>query len=192
MQSEECGLGAGGSLARDCDRHWKMENKLSSTLEDYLEAIFRLEKKNRTARVRDIAQYVGVSKSTVSAALKSLASKKLIQYEPYEFILLTEEGREKAATIVLNHYIISHFLQSVLALSRERAERIACGFEHAVDQEAIERFVCFLAFIEKPSSAGEQLLREFRLFLNKGSEARICREFFPEYRARIEAEIDNL
>ena len=55
-----------------------MEDKLSSTLEDYLEAIFRLEKTKRTARVRDIAQTVGVSKSTVSAALKSLAGKNLV------------------------------------------------------------------------------------------------------------------
>jgi DtxR family Mn-dependent transcriptional regulator len=169
-----------------------MEKELSSTLEDYLEAIFRLEKKKRTARVRDIAQNVGVSKSTVSAALKSLAGKKLIEYEPYELILLTPEGREKAATIVMNHYIISHFLQSVLALSRQRAERIACEFEHAVDQEVIERFVCFLAFVEKSSAAGAQLLDEFKRFLGQGSEERICRELFQEYRERIEAEIDSL
>ena len=169
-----------------------MEKKLSSTLEDYLEAIFRLEKKKRSARVRDIAEYVGVSKSTVSAALKSLAVKNLIEYEPYEYILLTAEGREKAATIVMNHYIISHFLQSVLALSPQRAERIACKFEHAVDKEVIERFVCFLAFVEKSPAGGAQLLGEFKCFLNEGSEERICREFFQEYRERIESQLDGL
>jgi DtxR family Mn-dependent transcriptional regulator len=169
-----------------------MENKLSSTLEDYLEAIYRLEKKKRMARVRDIAQTVGVSNSTVSAALKSLAGKNLVEYEPYEFILLTPEGREKAAAIVMNHYIMSHFLQSVLALSRERAERIACEFEHAVDQEVIERFVCFLAFVEKSSEDGAQLLSAFKCFLNEGSEEKICRELFQEYRERIEAEFESL
>jgi DtxR family Mn-dependent transcriptional regulator len=169
-----------------------MEKELSSTLEDYLEAIFRLEKKKRSARVRDIAQYVGVSKSTVSAALKSLAGKNLIEYEPYEYILLTAEGREKAATIVMNHYIISHFLQSVLALSPQRAEHIACKFEHSVDQEVIERFVCFLAFVEKSPAAGAKLLGEFKCFLNEGSEERICRELFQEYRERIESQIDSL
>ena len=169
-----------------------MEGKLSSTLEDYLEAIFRLEKAKRTARVRDIAQTLGVSKSTVSAALKSLAGKNLVEYEPYEFILLTPEGREKAATIVMNHYIISHFLQSVLALSRERAERIACEFEHAVDQEVIQRFVCFLAFVEKSSAEGIQLLGEFKCFLGQGSEEKICRDLFEEYRERIESELESL
>jgi DtxR family Mn-dependent transcriptional regulator len=168
-----------------------MEDKLSSTLEDYLEAIFRLEKAKRTARVRDIAQTVGVSKSTVSAALKSLAGKNLVEYEPYEFIQLTPEGREKAATIVMNHYIISHFLQSVLALNRERAERIACGFEHAVDHEVIQRFVCFLAFVEKSSTEVSQLLGEFKCFLNNGSEEEICRKLFQEYRERIDSELES-
>jgi DtxR family Mn-dependent transcriptional regulator len=169
-----------------------MEEKLSSTLEDYLEAIFRLEKVKRTARVRDIAQTVGVSKSTVSAALKSLAGKNLVEYEPYEFIQLTPEGREKAAKIVLNHYVISHFLQSVLALSRETAERIACEFEHAVDQEVIRRFVCFLAFAEKSSADGAQLLGKFKCFLSEGSEEKICRELLQEYRERIVAELKSL
>ena len=168
-----------------------MEDKLSSTLEDYLEAIYRLEKTRRTARVRDIAQSVGVSKSTVSAALKSLAGKKLIEYEPYEFIQLTREGREKAATIVMNHYIISHFLQSVLALNRERAERLACEFEHAVDQEEIERFVCFLAFVEKPSAEGARLMGQFKCFLDEGPEKRICRDLIREYRGRLESELGS-
>lgn len=168
-----------------------MVKELSSTLEDYLEAIFRLEKAKRAARVRDIAQHVGVSKSTVSAALKSLGSKELIEYKPYELIILTPEGREKAGTIVMNHHIISHFLQSVLALSQQRAERIACEFEHAVDQEVIERFVCFLAFVEKSSVAGANLLDEFKRFLNEGSKDRICQELFQEYWKRIESEIDS-
>jgi len=57
-------------------------------------------------------------RSTVSAALKSLANKKLIEYEPYELIILTPEGREKAVTIVMNHYIIT---QSSIATERKIA-----------------------------------------------------------------------
>jgi DtxR family Mn-dependent transcriptional regulator len=168
-----------------------MEKELSSTLEDYLEAIFRIEKKKRTARVRDIAQALGVSKSTVSAALKSLANKKLVEYEPYELIMLTPQGRDRAATIVMNHYIISHFLQSVLALSRQTAERIACEFEHSVDQEAIERFACFLAFVRKSAVKGPNLLDEFQIFLSEGPEHRICQELIAEYREKIETEIED-
>jgi DtxR family Mn-dependent transcriptional regulator len=97
-----------------------MQKELSSTLEDYLEAIFRIENKKRTARVRDISSRLNVAKSTVNAALKSLAGKKLINYEPYELIVLTEKGREKASSIVRSHQIIRHFMQEILALDEER------------------------------------------------------------------------
>jgi len=167
-----------------------MQKELSSTLEDYLEAIFRIEKKKRAARVRDIASYVGVTKSTVSAALKSLAAKQLVEYEPYELIGLTPKGRDKALTIVMNHYIISHFLQSVLALGQERAERIACELEHAVDWEMMERFVCFLAFAEKFAANGSDLMGEFRRFLNEGSEDQLCQQLIREYREKIESEVE--
>jgi DtxR family Mn-dependent transcriptional regulator len=167
-----------------------MQKELSSTLEDYLEAIFRIEKKKRAARVRDIAARVGVAKSTVNAALKSLAAKQLVEYEPYELIVLTPKGREKALTIVMNHYIISHFLQSVLALGRERAERMACELEHAADREMMERFVCFLAFARKFAADGSDMMAEFRRFLNEGFEGRRCQALVREYKERIEAEIE--
>ncbi len=168
-----------------------MAKELSSTLEDYLKAVFYLEKKKRTARVRDISQYVGVTKSTVSAALKSLASKDLVEYEPYELIVLTPKGRDKARTIAMNHHVISHFLQSVLALDPTRAEYIAGELEHAVDREAMERFVCFLAFAEKFAAERADLLNEFRCFLHEGSGDPVCKELVKEYRERIKAEVEK-
>ncbi len=169
-----------------------MEKELSSTLEDYLEAIFRIEKKKRAARVRDISRDVGVTKSTVSAALKSLAGKQLIEYEPYELIVLTPRGRDKARTIVMKHHIISQFLQRVLALGSQRAERIACTLEHAVDREVTERFVCFLAFAKKYAAEGSDLIDAFRRFLNEGSEDRIWQKLIKDYREKIESEVEAL
>ena len=131
-----------------------------------------------------------MAKSTVTAALKSLANKDLITYEPYELIILTAKGREKALTIVVNHQIISHFLQNVLALDREKAERIACEMEHAVDKEVMERFVCFLAFANKFPAKGTKLLEEFQCFLREGSGGRSCKNLIKEYRKTIESEAE--
>lgn len=169
-----------------------MEKELSSTLEDYLEAIFHIEKKKRAARVRDISRDVGVTKSTVSAALKSLAGKQLIEYEPYELIVLTPRGRDRARTIVMKHHIISQFLQRVLALGRQTAERIACILEHAVDSEVTERFVCFLAFEKKFAAEGSDLISAFQRFLNEDSGGRICRDLINDYREKIESEVEAL
>ena len=48
---------------------------LSDSLEDYLEAILELERTNKVARVKDIAEKMGVLKGSVTVALKNLAEK---------------------------------------------------------------------------------------------------------------------
>jgi DtxR family Mn-dependent transcriptional regulator len=158
-----------------------MENQLSSTLEDYLEAIYHIESEKRAARVRDISKYLGVAKSTVNAALKSLARKKMVQYEPYELILLTEEGRETAADIVMNHRIMRDFLHDVLFFGDDKAEDVACKMEHAVDREVIERLVCFLAFIGKTRDEKARWVDEFKRFLSNGFNGKSCRDHMKEY-----------
>lgn len=57
--------------------------KLTSAMEDYLEAIYHLEQERRIARVRDIALKLNVRMSSVSAALKTLGSRDLIKYDPH-------------------------------------------------------------------------------------------------------------
>jgi DtxR family Mn-dependent transcriptional regulator len=168
-----------------------MGKELSSTLEDYLEAIFRIENRKRAARVRDISSHLGVAKSTVSAALKNLAEKELIDYEPYEIAVLTEKGREKALRIVMSHQVLRYFLEDVLAVEEERAEDTACRMEHAVDREVIERFVCFLAFINNTGQTSKKWIDEFRRFIKEGSEGKSCKHYVKEYMDALHAEISG-
>jgi DtxR family transcriptional regulator, Mn-dependent transcriptional regulator len=167
-----------------------MEKKLSSTLEDYLEAIFRIEKEKRAARVRDISNYLGVAKSTVNAALKSLASKDLIDYEPYELITLTAKGRKQATDIIINHEIIRDFLQNVLMVGEKRAESVACEMEHAVDREVIERFACFLAFIEHSESGAGSCIDDFRRSISEGAHGKSCKKCITRYIEKLKPIVD--
>jgi len=155
--------------------------ELSSTLEDYLEAIFRIEGEKRVARVRDISNALAVAKSTVTAALQSLSEKELVNYEPYEPVTLTTKGREKAGKIALRHRIIEDFLRNVLELEPNRAESIACGMEHAIDREALGRFICFLAFIKQYEPKGAKWLDEFRHFIREGAGGQSCKECIERY-----------
>jgi DtxR family Mn-dependent transcriptional regulator len=164
-----------------------MKSELSSTLEDYLEAIYRLENEKRAARVRDISQYLGVAKSTVNAALKSLSAKGLIAYEPYQLIVLTEKGKERASEIVLYHEVMRHFLSDILAIERERAEHVACEMEHAVDRDVIERFACFLAFIENSDGAEESWVNRFRDIVTDKSRNGESNRIIKEYLAKFDA-----
>ncbi|HEV58563.1 MAG TPA: MarR family transcriptional regulator, partial [Phycisphaerales bacterium] len=55
---------------------------LTASLEDYLEAIFHLENKDKVARSKDIAGALGVARPSVTGALRTLAGKGLVNYEP--------------------------------------------------------------------------------------------------------------
>ena len=158
-----------------------MKKVLSATLEDYLETIYLLEERKRVARPRDICEAQGVASSTVTAALRSLADKGLVNYEPYELITLTDEGRERAEELVTRHRIISDFLENVLGLEADQADATACGMEHAIDSEALERFVCFLAFMEPHSPDGAKSLERFRRFIKEGAGGQTCKECVEEY-----------
>ncbi|MCX5862871.1 MAG: metal-dependent transcriptional regulator [Deltaproteobacteria bacterium] len=121
---------------------------LSSAMEDYLEAIYHLEREHRIARVRDIADRLGVKMSSVSSALRILSSRGLIRYDPHQFITLTEPGIKQAEDIVRKHEVLKRFLSKVLKIQDSAAEDNACRIEHHLDPEVIERLIGFLEFME--------------------------------------------
>lgn len=155
--------------------------ELSSTLEDYLRTVLVFQRQKRFARVSDISSTLGVAKSAVTAALQSLSSKGLVNYQAYEPVTLTPEGEQRAEQIVLRHTILCEFLEDVLAIQHERAEPIAHQMEHAIDGVALEKFVCFLAFVGTRSPQGKTWLKEFKRFVENGTAGRTCRDCITRY-----------
>jgi DtxR family Mn-dependent transcriptional regulator len=147
--------------------------ELSESLEDYLETILELQKANKVARVKDIAARMGVLRGTVTGALKSLAGKQLINYEPYSFITLTPRGAAIAREVTRRHVAIRSFLENVLLLDAKNAEINACRMEHAMDKNAIDRLVQFIEYIDQCPRAGADWIRDFVSFYsnNRISEA---------------------
>jgi DtxR family transcriptional regulator, Mn-dependent transcriptional regulator len=121
---------------------------LTSAMEDYLEAIYHLERERRIARVRDIASRLGVKMSSVSSALKTLDSRGFIKYDPHQYITLTQSGIKKAKEIVRKHEVLKRFLNRILQVEESVAEDNACRLEHHLDPEVIEKLVRFGEFIE--------------------------------------------
>lgn len=125
----------------------KKSDKLTTSLEDYLEAILYLEEKNRVARVKDIAEYLSVQMPSVTGALKTLRSKDLVEYERNSFINLSKEGMKIARSIRKKHDILKGFLKDVLLLEEDLAEEEACKIEHAIDQSTSSRIKKLTEFI---------------------------------------------
>lgn len=114
---------------------------LSSSMEDYLETIYLLVRRDRVARTRDIAESLQVKMPSVTSALKKLAALELINYDPYQFITLTERGQELACRILEKHTALTEFFVRVVDIERDRAERLACLLEHHVDAPTLEKFL---------------------------------------------------
>lgn len=154
------------------------KNKLSSTMEDYLETIFFLKKENGFARVGEIADKLEVKSSTVNSALKQLAEKKLVIHERYGYVGLTEEGELIAAEVQKKHDILYRFLTEFLMLDSKKAEKEACCIEHSISQETFVRFTKFFKFLEMGfTDRKPKLLQLFEEYLKTGKRRKCdCEE----------------
>jgi DtxR family Mn-dependent transcriptional regulator len=141
---------------------------LTESMEDYLEVILALQRRNKVARAKDIAERLEVQRGTVTGALKSLAEKGLINYAPYSYITLTPKGSAIASEISRRHQVIRNFLTEVLRIPSETADTTACRMEHVVEGVVLDRLVCFIEFIQQCPRAGNDMLRSFISFCESG------------------------
>ena len=124
-----------------------MDFELSSSIEDYLEAILALSEidpQDQSVRVTDIAERLQIAKPSVTAALNVLKEKGLVTQERYGKVFLTPEGRKRALVVQRRHRVLRKFLVDVLGVGEELAEHDACLMEHAVSPETMEKLIEFL------------------------------------------------
>ena len=143
---------------------------LTSTLEDYLAAIFRLVEKDGEARSNAIADELAVTRSSVTTALKSLAAKGLIEYKPYSPITLTPEGRELGKRIAHRNLILHDFFGRVLQLSPEEAATTACRVEHAVSDDVVLELGRFILYLKECGCDIENWREKFTFPKNHSSQ----------------------
>ncbi len=113
--------------------------KLTASLEDYLEIICNFTNDEKKVRAVDISRGLGVSRASVTEALKKLANKGYINYGRYDIISLTESGKEIAQNVISKHSILQTFFEKVLGLSEEEASINACKIEHVITDKAFEK-----------------------------------------------------
>ncbi|MBN1394861.1 MAG: metal-dependent transcriptional regulator [Pirellulales bacterium] len=147
-------------------------SSLSTKLEDYLETIYWIVEKKRVARARDIAAALSVHKSTVTAALKSLSRKGLVNYSAYEAATLTPKGRKAAEVVVRRHEIGRDFFINVLALDEKLADANACRMEHVLDPAVMERLAAFAKFVGDCPRTQQVCLADFKKFLRNTSKTK--------------------
>lgn len=160
-------------------------SNLSASLEDYLEAIFNLAGESNVARSKDIAKLIGVSKSSVTGALRVLKEKGLANYKPYDYVTLTKSGKVAAAKIVKKHNILKSFFINVLGVEPDIAQQAACKAEHTLEPEVIARLLSFIEFVAKNGEEGLNLADKFKKFYKTSKKGAKNRKIYERHAAEI-------
>ena len=116
---------------------------IHESAEDYLEAILMLQEEKGYARSVDIAARLGVTKPSVSFAMKKLRENGYIIMDEENLISLTPTGDGIARRICDRHRTITNFLIS-LGVESATAREDACKMEHDLSEasyEAMRRYL---------------------------------------------------
>src|SRR5919109_86289 len=111
----------------------------SEVIGRYLEAIHYMEAEGETARSARLADWLGVSRPTVTVALRRMTRDGMVRQNARKEIVLTEHGREAASAIVRRHRIMERWLTDTLGLDWVAADEEAARLEHAVSDRVEQR-----------------------------------------------------
>ena len=132
------------------------ENRLiSSSLEDYLEAIADLIDANGHAHSKELAGRLMVKMPSVTNALQALAARDLIVYKPHQPVVLTPTGMQAAEVIRKRHQCLCRFFEDILRLPHGEADITACKVEHDINENVLKRLVVLTDTLLNDPASGE-------------------------------------
>ena len=117
----------------------------SNTEENYLKAIFKLQEKNEEpVSTNSVAAMLNTKAASVTDMIRKLAAKKLIRYEKYKGVTLTEKGEGVAISTVRKHRLWEVFLYEKLKFGWDEVHEVAEQLEHIHSELLIDKMDDFL------------------------------------------------
>ena len=107
---------------------------LTSSMEDYLEAVLILHQKHGSVRGVDIAVHLGVTKPSVSRAVKELSKKKCLIKKDDGTLSLTEQGQQ----IYEKHQFFTKRLVEA-GVPQDIAAQDACKLEYVISEISFKK-----------------------------------------------------
>ena len=126
-----------------------MELALTRSERETLKAIYRLVHRGNDAHTGALAEALKVSPGTVTATIKRLAERELLNHILYKGVELTLAGEQAAVAAIRRHRIVERFLADMLGYAWNEADRLAASFEHDLPQEVEDRLYVAL---DRPTS----------------------------------------
>ena len=111
----------------------------STSVEDYLKAIYELSRESGAAATTEVAARLAVAPASVSAMMRRLTGQGLVSHERYGALRLTKKGRTVALQLVRRHRVIEAYLVTALGYAWDEVHAEAERLEHASSPELINR-----------------------------------------------------
>ena len=103
---------------------------VSPVIEEYLEAIYKLEESSGSAKTTELAKQLKVALGTITNTIETMEKQSLIVHQPYKGVKLTGKGRKIALDVVRRHRLSERLLTDILRLEWSKAHDAACKLEH--------------------------------------------------------------
>lgn len=157
--------------------------QLSPATEDYLKAIYKLERGSPVS-TKALAGELEVAAPSVTQMTKRLAARGLVRREPYKGATLTKKGTKVALEVLRHHRLLELYFKEVLDYSWEELHEEAEHLEHHISETFEDKLDELLGFPTRdphghpiPPRAGddiEEVATDRLAELEAGDQAVIC------------------
>jgi len=114
-----------------------LQTELSSEAEEYVEAIYRLQKRSGVAKTKELAEELHVVPGSITNTIEHLEKHDLVKHEPYRGVRLTAKGEKLALDVLRRHRLAEKLLTDILNAEWSDVHEGACKLEHALTKDVI-------------------------------------------------------
>lgn len=119
---------------------------LSQAAEDYLKSIYKLQEKGGKVSTGVLAEFLNVKPASVTGMIKKLESMKLIKYERYQGVTLTNAGKAIALEVIRHHRLLELYLFKALGMPWDGVHDEAEKLEHVISEDMEARMDEYLGY----------------------------------------------
>jgi DtxR family Mn-dependent transcriptional regulator len=116
-----------------------VDAEVTPATEEYLETIYKLERKSGVARTSEIVDALRVAPGSVTNTVERLEKEGFVKHEPYRGVKLTRRGLGLALTAVRRHRLSERLLTDVIGLDWAEVHDHACTLEHGIRDYVTDR-----------------------------------------------------
>jgi len=132
---------------------------LTSSMEDYLEMIYRHSLESGYIRINTLSELLNVHPSSATKMVQKLVKSGMVNYQKYGIIFLTEKGKQVGQYLYDRHNIIEKFL-SIIGINENILVETEL-IEHNISPNTLLNIDLFNKFLEENPDFAERF-REFK------------------------------